>query len=366
VPRKILLIIFNLAPGGAERVLVSLANGLARQGLDVTLVTVERESVGFYPLEPGVIRKSLSDFSRFQSSQPFGRILNAYRRLRALRHAIRAEAPDVVVSFVAPMNILVILATRWMGGRPKLVISERNDPKRQKLKPPMEWLRRVLYHRADTVTANTRGAIDFMSSYVPQEKLVHIPNPVIPPAAKAGGNPMRQQIILNIARLHFQKGHDILLDAFTGLSPALRGDWTLRIVGEGAELNRLRARAAALGLPATVFTGESVQNPWEEYEHAAIFVLPSRFEGLPNVLLEAMSMGCACVVSDASPGPLEFVRHEHSGLVVRAGDAAALSAALERLMNDSACRERLGRNARDEVRELSEGKVLERWISVLI
>ena len=79
----------------------------------------------------------------------------------------------------------------------------------------------------------------------------------------------------------------------------------------------------------------------------------------------SMSAGCACIVSDASPGPLEFLKHEQSGLVFPSGDVQALTRTLERLMNDQDLRERLGQNARTAVADLSEEKVLKEWVSIL-
>jgi glycosyltransferase involved in cell wall biosynthesis len=266
---------------------------------------------------------------------------------------------------VAPLNVIVLLATIGMRHRPRVIVSERNDPQRQKLREPLDWLRRKLYRYADIVTANTRGAIDHMQAFVPASKLFCIPNTVTPPVESGLSGVSRLPIVLNMARLHPQKGQDILLEAFAILPEAIKAAWSLRIIGEGPEFDNLRNRASTLGLPDSVLTGRAVANPWPEYAQAGIFVLPSRFEGLPNVLLEAMSMGCACVVSDASPGPLEFLEHEHSGLVFASGDARALSKSLQRLMQDPGHRDRLGRNAQAAVAGLSEDRVLGQWMSIL-
>ena len=100
-------------------------------------------------------------------------------------------------------------------------------------------------------------------------------------------------------------------------------------------------------------------------QRASIFALPSRFEGMPNALLEAMAAGLPSVVSDASPGPLEMVRDGRQGLVVATGDDAAFAAALERLMQDADLRQRCGDSARETLRALDWAVVEPHWRSVL-
>lgn len=363
--KKVLLFIFNLAPGGAERVLVTLANGLNRAGCKVTICTIERETSSFYKLDQGVTRWSLSDINPPSTGNLFGRAVGALRRLANIRKMIQTERPSTVISFVGPLNVIVLLSTFWMRERPQIVVSERNDPQKQKLAQPLEWLRRKLYRHADLVTANTQGAVDHMQCFVPAAKLMRIPNPVTVSGHISELESIRKLIVLNIARLHPQKGQDILLTAFAGLPDFIKAEWALKIIGTGSELDNLRQIARANGLAESVITGQATNDPWAEYLKAGIFVLPSRFEGLPNVLLEAMSAGCACVVSDASPGPLEFLKHEHSGLVFPSGDVSALTSALEQLINDPDLRNRLGQNARAAVADLSEDNVLDEWVSIL-
>jgi glycosyltransferase involved in cell wall biosynthesis len=100
-------------------------------------------------------------------------------------------------------------------------------------------------------------------------------------------------------------------------------------------------------------------------QQASIFALPSRFEGMPNALLEAMAAGLPAVVSDASPGPLEMVSDGVHGCVVPREDWQAFAKALERLMRDEALRQRYGDAARAKLRSLDWGVVEPHWRSVL-
>ena len=93
-----------------------------------------------------------------------------------IRRTIQAIEPDAVLSFLTQTNIMTVLATR--GLRVRTVISERNDPRLQRHRPRVEFLRRIVYRRADAVTANSKGALDALEAFVPREKLAFLPNPL--------------------------------------------------------------------------------------------------------------------------------------------------------------------------------------------
>ena len=124
-----------------------------------------------------------------------------------------------------------------------------------------------------------------------------------------------------MARLVHQNGLDVLIDAFS-MARGEAEDWTLTLVGEGPERLALEAQVARLGLQQRVdFLGHCRDvSTW--LATASVFVLPSRFEGMPNALLEAMAQGLAVVVTDASPGPLEEIEQGVNGFVVPSEDAA--------------------------------------------
>jgi glycosyltransferase involved in cell wall biosynthesis len=163
-----------------------------------------------------------------------------------------------------------------------------------------------------------------------------------------------------VGRLHHQKAHDVLLDAFARLGTAF-SEWKLAIVGQGGQEEKLRMQAEALGIAGRVVWYGQVKNPFPFYHHAKIFVLPSRHEGTPNALLEAMSSGMAVIISDGSPGPLELVEDGKSGIVVSVNEPVSLSRAIERLAADPDLRATLGRAAKEKAAEYSLPKALRAW-----
>jgi len=363
--RSAAFFIYDLRAGGAQRVLACLANALADAGRDITIVTLTGEEPPHFALSAAVRRIALDVHGRPPLPGALGRVAGFLRRWRAMRSVLKTSRPDVAVAFVGPTNLLLILAAIGLRTGCRIVISERNDPNIQRLRWPWDSLRRRLYRRADIVTANTTGAIESMRGYVPADRLRMIPNPVaLPEAGRETAAPAVRRI-LNVARLHPQKGQGLLVEAYARIPATERAGWELHIVGAGALEAELRAAGRAFGLAEGLHWWGQVADTAPHYRGAEIFVLPSRHEGLPNALLEAMSFGCACLVSDASPGPLEYVEHARSGLVFRSGSVDALAEGLRLLIRDEALRARLGAAARQRVAALDPASVARRWEQVL-
>ena len=268
---------------------------------------------------------------------------------------------SVAVAFVGRTAVRAVLAAE--GLRMRMVAAERNDPARQRLGPPWDLLRRLTYRRADLVLANSRAGVAALARFVPAERLVFAPNPLLPPppgppAAKRG------PCFLAVGRLHPQKAYDVLLDAFAILAPQFP-DWRLVALGDGELRSGLAARTQALGLAERVDWLGQQADPWPWLRAADAFVLPSRFEGTPNALLEAMSCGVPPIVSDATAGALEYVAEGETGLIVPVNDAGALAAAMARLAGDAALRARLGEAARRRVAALSFAEAVAAWERLL-
>ena len=220
----------------------------------------------------------------------------------------------------------------------------------------------MLYPGADAVSANSRGALDALRAYCPEEKLCHVPNPLILAGDTAGS--IRENAVLFLARLVHQKAPDVLIEAFASVVRT-EPDWTLEVAGDGPLREELRARASALGLDGRVVFHGVVADPSPLLRRCRVFVLPSRFEGTPNALLEAMAHRIPCIVSDASPGPLRLIEHAVTGLVVETGSVAALAAALETLCRDARLRRDLGDAALRRVGEYGLERVGPVWDRIL-
>lgn len=362
------MILPHLGPGGAQRVAAMLANAWAATGSHVFLVVLDARIENVHVFAPEVRCVPLG--ARFPMVPRGLRMLGVaklvasvavLRRIRRLRGLLRQWRPPAVLSFIAANNVMTVIACRGLGLR--VVISERNDPVLQSHGAFWNLMRRWFYRHADVVTANSRGALRAMQDYVPAEKLRFLPNPVVLPSQPARCEASSSNV-LSVGRLVHQKGFDILLRAFAAAAPQLNG-WRLDVLGDGPLREELVCSSRKLTLNRRVEWHGYVKDPGPHYARAGIFVLASRFEGTPNALLEAMAWGLPVIVTDASPGPLELVEHERTGLVVAVGDVSALTEAILRLARDRELRDRLGRAARARVREYSVESVRAVWDDIL-
>ena len=209
------------------------------------------------------------------------------------------------------------------------------------------------------------------TDFVGATKLAFVPNPLRLLNDNSGGHddcsapvPTRSPFVLTVGRLVEDKAQDVLLEAFAQAGDRFKG-WRLAVVGVGHLSEPLRAQAEALGIADRVEWHGLVRDPYVFYRAAHIFALPSRVEGTPNALLEAMSCGLPVVVSDGAPGPLELIEDGVTGLVVPVNDPTRLAAALRRLGTDDALRRRLGAAARERVTEYDLPRALATWESVV-
>lgn len=351
------IVISDLSGGGAQRVVTILANHWAVAGHRIAVITFADQSADFFNLDPQVDRYVSGGIGASRST--LGASAANFARIRSLRRTLREANAPTVLAFVGATNILTILAAVGLGIR--VIISERNDPARQSLGCIWDALRRIFYRYADLVTANSKSAIASLSEYVPQRKLRLVRNPVMLPDPRPAPSP--EPMILNVGRLVPQKAQDVLLEAFARIASEAP-DWKLVIVGEGPEEQSLKDRAASLGISdRTTFTGQT--DPWPYYARASIFALPSRYEGTPNALLEAMSMGVAPLVSISSPGALEYIRPSQNGIVIPAADAGATAEALLNLIRDPHMRRDLGASAQKAVSGNGASTVATDWESIL-
>ena len=266
-----------------------------------------------------------------------------------LERLLQLHCPRRVVSFLSRTNMRICSALWWRDCH--LVVSERNDLAKQQLPFPWPRFRRLLYRRADVLTANTMGVMDSLVPLFQARQLALLPNPLPMPLVPVSvGSAGGRQGFVTVARLVPQKGIDVLIRALAQTTGAAR-DWTLTLVGDGPEREALARQVQQAGLQEQVHFLGFRSDPQKFLLQAGVFVLPSRFEGMPNALLEAMASGLAVVVTDASPGPLEVVVNGVSGVVVPSEDPSALADALDRLAADPRLRERLGAEARDTLRQ---------------
>ena len=361
---KLALVISSLGPGGAERILVILANSWASRGYDVSLFTFDDgTAVPAYDLDKAIDHRPL-DLARDSANPLFGALNNLWRIAR-LNRELRHAAPTAVVSFIDRTNVLVLLAS--FGVDAPVVVSERVDPTRYDIGWAWRLLRRWSYRRAASIVVQTASALQHLPKRL-RKRAVVIPNPVVVPSPdRAPGSRAqdgRGKMVLAMGRLVRQKGFDLLVRAFSRIS-SRHSDWSLVIWGDGEERHGLEAMRDELGLANRVSLPGTTRRPYDEMRRADLFVLSSRFEGFPNALCEAMACGMAVIASDCPSGPRDIIADDINGVLVAVDDTDALSRAMDRLMSDDGVRERLGSRAIEVSERFSLENSIAAWDNLL-
>ena len=364
--RRYTLVIHALNSGGAERVLVSLANHWAEAGVQVTVLTLAPLASDHYRLRAEVQRVGL-DLQQ-TSRSPLQAVGNNLRRIRRLRRAIRESRPELVLSFTDRMNVLTLLASRWQPW--PVMIAERNDPRYQLMGRVWEFLRRASYPRCAAAVVQTRPVAAHLRTWIRNRPVFVISNAAFPPQPSrvisgnkraavqgTGGEPPS---LAAMGRLDHQKGFDLLIQAFARIA-SRHTAWRLRIAGQGAERAALEALARRFQLDSRVEFCGWQDDPTPFLKEAQLFVLSSRWEGFPNALLEAMSCGLPAVSFDCPSGPAEIIRHQLDGLLVPPENVEELAAAMDRLMSDPELRRELGSRASEVVTRFRAPAIYSAW-----
>ena len=356
-PRHIAMVIAGLGAGGAERVISLLSADWVERGHQVTLISFDgMDAPIFHGIDPRVKLERLgiaSDRRRLVG------LLSAGQRCATLRRTLNRLKPDVTISFLTKINVLTLLAS--IGSRRRVIISERNNPRLQQASRGWTMLLSRLSWRADAIVMQTRASLECLNPSA-QRKAHVIPNPIaIEPIP---GPPRSGFVLAATGRLTWQKGFDMLIDAFARVA-SHHPRWTLNIWGEGPDRVALEQRIDGHGLNDRVRLPGNSRSPGEWVGQADAYVLSSRYEGFPNALGEAMAAGLPVLSCDCDYGPAEMIRAGEDGLLVPAEDGAALSAALDRLMGDAELRMRLGSAARAAAERYEPRMVTAQWDDVL-
>ena len=359
---RITFVIPDLFAGGAQRVMVNMANYWARREWEVTILALAGGGAApFFVLDSRVRYVSLS-ISGVSRHLLIG-FWNNIRRIRVLRKAIQRSRPDSVISFIDQTNVLTVLATR--GLRFTVVVSERIDPTMCSMGKLWGQLRWWTYSMADCIVVQSLGACAY---FLPEfeGRVVVIPNAVmVPPEGQVPDKPLALgRSIVAVGRLVASKRFDLLFKAFATLKDQYP-EWTVTVLGDGPMRAELESLCAQLGLVGRVsFTG-FVTDPYQHLRQASLFVLSSDYEGFPNALCEAMACGLPVIATDSSGGIREIIRNGENGLLVPPGDEKALAAAMARLMGDTVECQRLASRAVEVSQRFSVEKVMSLWEAVL-
>jgi len=349
---------FEDMAGGVERTAINLMNEMVDRGHNVSLVTWDRAgSEAFYPISGNV------DWYRMDMGDPMqtAGVKLRIQRMRRFRRYVRKQQPEAIIGF--QHGAFLFAAVSLPGRRVPVILAERNAPDR------MDHISEGKYRQGVFQTMRLAAAITVQwESYVSRyprylrRRIVAIPNPVYEPDGYATpGLDKPAYTLLTVGRLSFQKNYETLIRSFAALANDFP-NWALQIVGEGEQRAALETLIAETGLKQRVTMNGPVVDVSVEYRAADLFCLPSRWEGFPNTLAEAMAHGLPSVAFEGCAGANELIEQDKNGRLAGGnGNPDSLTVTLRELMEQANERRRLGAAARDISQRYRPEQIYDRW-----
>lgn len=350
---KIVFIIGQMLCGGAEHVVLNLVKKLHEANIKIKLVILGEIDFEVFP------EIVLIDYIQYSDQYTGSRVSANFKKLKFIRKQVTTFKADLVLSFIDATNVLTILATRGLGI--PVIISERNHPDRSKMSQIWFYLRHFSYPFAQALVVANEG-LKALCKYKKFNRHIEI----IPNLMKffEEDRPIvREKNIIMVGSLTPQKRFDLLIEAVHLLTQkSAWPDYRVNIYGEGHLRSFLQDKIDEYGLSDVIHLRGQSNHIHLEYQRASIFVLCSDYEGQPNVLLEAMHAGLACIATDCDFGPNEIISNHEDGRLIPVKDVNVLASTLLELIQNEALRTKLGSNAAHKIKQnFSPDIIFKKW-----
>mgnify|MGYP004602439659 FL=1 len=359
--KKIIFCIDSLGKGGAERVVSTLANELS-QNNQVSIITLVNEQVA-YELNENVNLIELGKLKYNSKGKSFKKVKSLYNliyRTRELRKCFNRIKPDIIISFLPEASFLTVYANRK---KYKLIISDRNDPNHEYQTFIYKKLVRILYPKADGYVFQTFDAKNYFNNIIDFKKKKYeiIVNPVNEKFINYPISKSKEKKIVSVGRLTEQKNIDLLIDSFSDIEKDFP-EYTLTIYGDGNMREHLSNKIKSLNLENKIAMPGIVNNIQENIIDASLFVMSSDYEGIPNALIEAMTLGLPVISTDCPcGGPRMFIENEKNGFLIPVGSRKELANTMKKVLSDDNLKNRIGKNAKDIVELVNPSVINSKW-----
>lgn len=358
---KIMFHINSLGKGGAERVVVNLSEEFVGMGKEVVIAT-EWEAKDEYPL-PDQVRRL--DAGLKEEEESLSGSKQRSLRTRRLHDLILRERPDVVLSFCRNANYRAVLAAK--GTKVPVIISVRSDPYVDYASAKQKMLSCWLYGKAAGAIFQTDYAKDFFPKAV-QKKSTVILNPLHKKFLSLTKSKQRRKEIVTAGRFHEAKDHIVLIKAFERIMEEYP-EVLLKLYGDASEDNThhmLKEYVKAHQLQDRVlFMGNSNQLE-QDLIDAAVFVMSSKYEGMPNALMEAMAMQLPVISTDCPcGGPRTLIEDGKNGLLTPVGDDEEMAKALRKVLSEPELAEEMAVHAGEIVKKASPDRIAGEWLDYI-
>lgn len=352
--KKVLFACHGIGNGGAERVLLTLANNFAVRGYNVTILTTN-EAHNDYEINSAINRIIITPKHTFA----IARILN---RLWQIRKTVKLIKPDTIISFSANINVQMLVAN--IGLDIRTIISERTDPTRYPESAIGRKVRNLAYLLANHIVFQTEDARSYFSGKIKKNSSI-IHNPIcinIP----VGISSQKENLIIGVGSLGGQKNWKLALSAFS-LFVKEHPRYIFEIYGEGPLRSELEYQINSdQNLRNKVFLKGFCQNIVERFKCSNIYVSSSIFEGISNSMLEALALGVPVICTDCPVGGARmFIKNNNNGILVPMNDVTAMYKAMSKYVDDPLFADFVSTNSVKIRKELAVNKIVDKWVSLL-
>lgn len=354
---KFLLIVDSFR-GGAGNVMQILAGALSRRGHQITLLLLngaidapKHDLQGVTVVEYPLVQKE-------SAITPIGRL---WRYKKAVKRLIKQYSPDAVLSFLTEYNGL----TAWsVGGKLPLVISERNNPFQEQVRPQWNLLRKRYYHKADRLVVQCSAFVDFYPERV-KRKICVIQNPILKPSATAVDRSASAVRMVSMGRLNHQKNYPWMIEAACRIHARVP-NFRLTIYGDGEEKDALLALIAERKAESYISLGGKTADPHGVLAESDIYLMTSDYEGFPNALSEAMAVGLPSVSRLCHNGLYDLVEDGVSGYLVAPDDMDQFVNYAVKLATDPNFAKEMGNRARSVAERYGVSGITDQYEKALL
>lgn len=347
---NIAFLVQDVSLGGGERILSMLMNSFYKEGHSIVIYSWNKKW------------KDLDINKRYRIVllENYPNLGNKFKAFKAINKAIKETKPDCIITFVTGLAEVAIWSAKL--NRVPFVMSERCDP----LYVPDKWyhrlLERLVYRNCDGLVFQTQTVKNFFSRKITKNSIV-IPNPLIDEQLPVADIDNFRKEIVGIGRLCEQKNFGVLIDAFAELNLE---EYVLKIYGDGPLRDKLQSKIASYNLNDKILLMGKVDRVVDEIVNSDIFVLSSIHEGMPNVLIESMAMGLACVAFDVpSHGARNLINDGVNGFIIPVNDKKTLKEKLLYLIEHEEQKKSMKIAALEIRKTNSQEKIIPIWVKYI-
>lgn len=347
---KIAFLIYSLHGGGAERMVCRLANCFANHNISITIFLFDNSDIA-YPLHEKIsVLKCATNDSKKEKTHIYS--------CNFIRKEIMKQSIEAIIAFTISMVPYAVIST--MFTKCKVIGAERANPKN--IGKKSTFIKNIVTHFCDGYVFQTEGASKCYPLSI-RKKAEIIGN--IAPGKKMDQNITRnKRWICSAGRLHKDKDFITLIEAMNTVLQFIP-DAQLNIYGDGPMRADLENVVLKLGINKNVHFCGFINELTDEMQKNSIFAFSSRSEGMPNALIEAMSLGLACVSTNCEFGPSELIENGVNGFLVQVGDSKKMAERLIQLLEDDNLRDRIGSKAKEIIVTNSEEMISKKYINYI-